>query len=268
MKKSLLRETAVSNQKSETLNNTPTRDHSALIVPIGTIQVVNKNIRSELTNLTDLVESIRELGILQPLILNKKFELIAGFRRLEAAKQAGLTELPVRVGDLDGNRAAVVALVENIQREAMNPTDEINCIKHLLPIYDGNQTRLAEVLGKSKTYVSQCIKAAEFLKSHDVSTSKLSKSALFELASSANPKELLKQLQGNTVKEVREKKERKSSGPIPGGKSVDRVIKYSERRGGRCFNLRVNFDFDKTGSGDRERLLRQLHSIIKKIENL
>lgn len=62
------------------------------------------------------------------------------------------------------------------------------------------------------------------------------------------------------------KQKRKRSGPIPGGRAVDRVVRYKERRGGRAFTLRVHFDFDSSTAMDKERLITQLKSILKKLE--
>lgn len=62
------------------------------------------------------------------------------------------------------------------------------------------------------------------------------------------------------------KPKRKRSGPIPGGRAVDRVIRYKERRGGRAFTLSVHFDFDKTTFGDRQRLLCELKKVLKILE--
>jgi hypothetical protein len=59
---------------------------------------------------------------------------------------------------------------------------------------------------------------------------------------------------------------RKLSGPIPGGRAVDRVIQYTERRGGQAFTLRVNFDFDKSSDGDKYRIVNELRRLLKRFE--
>lgn len=245
------------------LDGQPGRDHQALILPLSVIKP-KENIRTDVTGIDELAESIRQHGLLQPLVVfkdNGGFTLIAGHRRLLALQKLDMKEAPVRIQAVDENHAQVLKLVENLQREDLSGADEIIAVAKLFIICNGNQTELAHVIGKSKTYVSRCLKAFEFIKTTGVATSQLSKSVLFELAENGASVKVLEDSDKPTVQEAR-----KPSGPIPGGRAVERVIAYRERRQGQAFSLRVNFDFDKTTEGDRERLLKQLKDIIKKIE--
>ena len=104
--------------------------------------------------LLDLTESIREKGVLSPLIVAQKdgdYLLVAGERRLRAAKQAGLTEVPVILRPLSDEEIAQIALIENIQRADLNVVEEANGYAALIKTYHYTQQQLADLMGKSRT---------------------------------------------------------------------------------------------------------------------
>ncbi len=105
----------------------------------------------------ELVNSIKEYGIIQPLIVsfsNGRYELIAGERRLRAAKAAGLAKVPVIVRDADKLAKLEVALVENIQRENLNPIDLANAYKKLMAEFNFSQEDVSKKVGKSRSGVA------------------------------------------------------------------------------------------------------------------
>lgn len=107
--------------------------------------------------LNELAESIRQHGIIQPLVLRKvadKFEIIAGERRYKAAYIAGLTKVPAVIIDLNDNESAEVAIVENIQRRDLSPIEEAKSYKKLLDRGYLTQDQLASRMGKTQATVS------------------------------------------------------------------------------------------------------------------
>ena len=112
--------------------------------------------------LIELRDSIREFGILQPLILKKEsngeFMLIAGERRLRAAKMAGLDKVPAIIREASEEEAGMIALVENIQRENLGYIEEAKAYKHLMEKYNINQMELAERIGKNQSTISNKIR--------------------------------------------------------------------------------------------------------------
>jgi ParB family chromosome partitioning protein len=107
--------------------------------------------------LNGLADSIRQYGILQPLNVRKQgktFELIAGERRLRAARMAGLTEVPCLILDADMRESSVIALVENIQRRDLDYIDEAEAIARLIRTYGITQEEAAKRLGKSPSAIS------------------------------------------------------------------------------------------------------------------
>lgn len=115
-------------------------------------------------SLRALSESIREHGVVQPLILrhdkddDRKYELIAGERRLRAAKMAGLTTVSALVRDYSDEQSAEIAIIENLQREDLNPLEEGLAYERLIRDYHFTQEKMADVIGKSRSYVTNTIR--------------------------------------------------------------------------------------------------------------
>jgi len=115
--------------------------------------------------LDDLVKSIQKKGVLQPLLVRSipmgGYEIIAGERRFRASQKAGLREVPVIIKDFDDKDALEVALIENLQREDLNPLEEAEAYIRLLKEYQYTQESLAEVLGKSRSYIANMMRLVE-----------------------------------------------------------------------------------------------------------
>lgn len=113
-------------------------------------------------DLADLARSIRKHGVVQPVVVRKsgieKYEIIAGERRWRAAQQAGLTELPVLIRDVDDKTALEIAIVENVQRSDLNPLEEALGYEQLMSSYGYTQNDLGEVIGKSRSHVANSLR--------------------------------------------------------------------------------------------------------------
>lgn len=127
---------------------------------------IKTNPRQPRTNFNDpaldeLVQSIREYGIIQPLVVTKTadgYELIAGERRLRAAQKIGLTEVPIVVREAGDQEKLELALIENIQREDLNPVELAIAYKRLAEEFNLNQEQLAKKLGKSRPAVTNTLR--------------------------------------------------------------------------------------------------------------
>ncbi len=111
--------------------------------------------------LQELSESIKQYGIIQPLLVQKKddyYEIIAGERRWRAAKKAGLEDVPVIIRDLSEQEIVEISLIENIQREDLNPIEEALAYKRLLDEFDLKQDEVAEKVSKSRTAVTNSLR--------------------------------------------------------------------------------------------------------------
>lgn len=111
--------------------------------------------------LLELSESIKQFGVLQPLIVQKRdgyYEIIAGERRWRAAKMAGLKEIPVIIRDYSNQQIVEISLIENIQRENLNPIEEAIAFKRLLTEFHLKQDEVAERVSKSRTAVTNSMR--------------------------------------------------------------------------------------------------------------
>jgi len=118
-----------------------------------------KNFEQE--SLEELAESIKTYGIIQPIVVSKKdgyYSIVAGERRWRAAKLAGLEEIPAIVRDDDEQINKEIALIENIQREDLNPFEKALGIRHLMEKYGLTQEQVAKKLGKSRSSISNTVR--------------------------------------------------------------------------------------------------------------
>ena len=113
----------------------------------------------------DLVASIKTKGVLQPLLVRPKslggYEIIAGERRYRASQLAGLIQVPVIIKNFNDKDALEVALIENLQREDLNPIEEGEAYARLMKEFAYTQETLAEVLGKSRSYIANTLRLLE-----------------------------------------------------------------------------------------------------------
>ena len=115
--------------------------------------------------LQELADSIKSQGIIQPIVVRQiafqKYEIIAGERRWRAAQLAGLSEVPVVIKEIDDRAAMAIALIENIQREDLNPLEEAESLKRLLDEFNMTHQLVAEAIGKSRTTVTNLLRLME-----------------------------------------------------------------------------------------------------------
>ena len=114
-------------------------------------------------SLSDLEKSIKERGIIQPIIVrksneNSKYEIIAGERRWLAAQKAGLHEVPVVVTEADDLKSLEFAIVENVQRNDLNPLEEAQGYQRLINDFSYDQEKVSKFIGKSRSYITNCLR--------------------------------------------------------------------------------------------------------------
>lgn len=147
------------------VNNTDeiSNNDSIITIPINLIKPNEEQPRKNFDNdkIAQLAESIKEHGIIQPLILKKDedtYIIIAGERRWRAAKSIGLKEVPAVIMNLSDKDVLEVSLIENIQREDLNPIEEAIAYKKLLEDFNLTQEELGKKVGKSRTVITNCIR--------------------------------------------------------------------------------------------------------------
>lgn len=191
--------------------------------------------------LADLVSSIKNKGVLQPLLVRKKagkedfYEIIAGERRWRASRQAGLEEVPVIIKDFSDKETLEVALIENLQRQDLNPLEEAQGYLRLLKEFNHTQEGLASVVGKSRPYVANMMRLLglpESVKQY-LEQGVLSAGHARALLNSKNPEKLAKKVidQGLNVRQTEhlaviegEKKQRESKTISVGGRKDSDIM--------------------------------------------
>lgn len=145
-------------------------DGSLREIPIDLLQRGAYQPREDMRQeaLEELAESIRVQGIVQPIVVRavagrdasgaQQYEIVAGERRWRAAQIAGLAEIPAVVRDIPDSAAIAVALIENIQRENLNPLEEAQALRRLIDEFDLTHQEAAEAIGRSRTAVSNLLR--------------------------------------------------------------------------------------------------------------
>ena len=134
-----------------------------LQLPISHIRTSKYQPRTDFNEekLNDLVNSIREKGVVQPVLVRKTpdgYELIAGERRLRAVKNLGIDKIPAIVKDVADIDMLEISLIENIQREGLNPIEEANAFQKFITDFNFTQDRIAKALGKDRTTIANIIR--------------------------------------------------------------------------------------------------------------
>lgn len=115
----------------------------------------------DVEKISSLGESISEHGLLQPIVLKKTgglYEIIAGERRWRACKQIGLKKIPSIIKDVDSSTIAQLALIENLQREDLNPIEEAMAYHRLIDDYQITQEKMSKIAGKSRVYITNTMR--------------------------------------------------------------------------------------------------------------
>lgn len=206
--------------------------------------------------LGDLVASIKEKGIIQPLVVRRKsdhYELIAGERRWRAAQKAGLREVPVVIQDVSDDVALEMALIENIQREDLNAVEEAQAYHELMHKFDLSQEELAKRVGKERSTVANALRLLKLpveIK-QDIVEERISMGHARALLSLHDP-ELLKEARAELLKKhlsVREtenlvKRLRESTPPPKPKKERDHnmadLVEQLKRRFGTRVDIKLN----------------------------
>lgn len=159
----------ISNRQVPPINNSPgttnlPQAHEGVHkVPLADVRTNPSQPRLSIAQegLDELIASVKAHGILQPLVVmrtNGGYEIIAGERRYQAAKAAGLTTLPVVIRDVSKQQQLELALVENLQREDLNPLEEAKAYQRLVDEFNATQEQIAKQVGKSRSYVANSLR--------------------------------------------------------------------------------------------------------------
>lgn len=235
-----------------------------------------------------LAESIQQHGLLQPLLvrvdphMDNMYEIIAGERRWRASQKAQLHEVPVIVLDLDDVQALEIALIENLQREDLNPIDEALGYQKLMSDYGHTQEKLAEALGKSRSHIANMVRLLNLPGGVQtmVAESSLSMGHARALITAKDPQALAKQVvqQGLSVRDTEKlvaaasdkpKKAKSGAGKVkPSQKDADTIA--LEQEVSNSIGMKVNIDSANGQSGKLSiefKTLEQLDEILHRLSH-
>jgi len=148
----------------DTDSRMPAADRSLRSLPVEIIQRGKYQPRIDMhpESLRELADSISEQGVVQPIVVRSigagRYEIIAGERRWRAAQQAGLHEIPAVIREADDRAAIAIALIENIQRENLNPLEEARALKRLIEEFEMTHEQAAQAVGRSRAAVSNLLR--------------------------------------------------------------------------------------------------------------
>jgi ParB family chromosome partitioning protein len=229
----------------------------------------------DVDRLTELAESIKAQGVIQPIVAREvgkdRFEIIAGERRWRAAMQAGLDDVPVVLREVDDRAVIAMALIENIQREDLNPLEEAVALSRLIDEFSLTHQQAAEAVGRSRAAVSNLLRLLELpepirllLESRQLEMGHAR--ALLTLAPAA-ANGLAKEAaeQGLSVREVERRAQQLAQGKIPArkpakakGKGADADILALERELSERLGAKVAVQH---GRGGRGKLVVEYHGL-------
>jgi ParB family chromosome partitioning protein len=232
-------------------------------IPIEKIVTNQMQPRRDMGDLAELTDSIRENGIIEPVIVKPKdgiFEIIAGERRFRAAKEAGLSEIPCIEHDIPDNEALEMSIIENIQRKDLNVFEQAYSIHSLAEIYGYTHEEIAKKIGKSRVTVTELIRVTDLPEEIREKCLQLgidSKTFLLELTKVGElekMEEILSQYGKKPFSRELIKEQRKNEGPKP--------FKFNFISDDK--KVKINFQF-KQENVDRERVIAVLEKLIKDI---
>jgi ParB family chromosome partitioning protein len=230
--------------------------------------------------LESLAESIKVQGVLQPILVRRnpaeadRYQIIAGERRFRAAGLAGLTEIPTLLRDMDDSDAAVVALVENLQRQDLNPLEEAEGYQRLLDDFGLTQEALGYAVSKSRSHISNTVRLLRLPEAvkREVRVGSLSSGHARALLNAPNPQALAEQItrRGMSVRQAETlvaKSVAARGAPRP-AKPERLDLEDLERRATEQIGCRVSISVNRSGGGELSiqfRDARQLEELIARL---
>ena len=239
------------------------------LIPVEEIDPNPNQPRQSIGDLTELTASIREKGLLEPILvrpLGGRYQIIAGERRYRAAVEVGVDELPCIVRECDDAEGLELALVENLQRKDLNPFEEADGLRTLAERYGYTHETMAERLGKSRSSITETLSIAgmpeqvrQLCRLADIG----SKSLLLQVVRQATPEKmvaLVERLQTGGLKTRQEARRlgRDARRKVSRGRPRNYVFRYAPSD--KSFAVAVRF---KRSQVEREDLVRALQSIIE-----
>jgi len=239
------------------------------MISINKIDASPHQARTELGDIEELMASIKEKGILQPIIVREKngrYEIIAGERRCIAAKNVGLKDVPCIEMNVSDNEAMEIALIENLQRKDLNIFEEADGLNGLADIYGYSHKQISEKVGKARSTITEIISISKIpkeIRNLCEEFSIKSRSTVIEIAKQENEDNMYRLIMEIKKRELKREDTRDLSKMIKGKeKKIDKyVYKYEEKD--KSFKLKIEFKQQRV---TKDEIVQILEKLIKKLK--
>lgn len=226
--------------------------------------------RSEMGDIQDLMASIKEKGILEPILVRPRqggrYEIIAGERRYMASKKLGLKDIPCIEKIVEDNEAMEIALIENLQRKDLDVFEEADGLLALAEVYGYSHQRISERIGKARSTVTESINLSKIPKEvrelcHRFNI--FSRSTLIEIAKQKSTEDMMALVQYIQERDLRREDTRELSKRIKGSEKKAKRFVYNYRPKGSDYRLRLEF---KKQEITRDEIIHVLEEILKSLK--
>jgi ParB family chromosome partitioning protein len=238
------------------------------IVPIDQLDANPNQPRQVMGDLSELMASIAEKGIIEPIIVRqrgRRFQIVAGERRYQAAVQVGLRDIPVVIREIDDNEVIEIALIENIQRKDLTPFEEAEALHSLAAKCGFTHEDMARRLGKSRTSITESL-ALHQMPDEVKNLCRLadihSKSVLLQIVRQGDPQKMVALVEklsrdGGTTREAVRKETAKPKAGRP------KAYVFSYKAPTKAFKLQLRFTKSRV---ERDEVISALQEIIKQLK--
>ncbi|MFC2164830.1 ParB/RepB/Spo0J family partition protein [Acidobacteriota bacterium] len=239
------------------------------MIPLDKIDPNPQQARSKMGDIKDLMASIKEKGVLEPILVRPKqgrYEIIAGERRFMASSRLGLKDIPCIEKNVEDNEAMEIALIENLQRKDLDFFEEADGLLALADVYSYSHQQIADKIGKARSTITESINLSKIPKKIRDLCQKfniLSRSTLIEIARQKNIEDMIALVQYIQERDLRREDTRELSKKIKGSEKKTKRFVYNFRPKDADYRLRLEF---KKQEISREDIISVLEEILESLK--
>ena len=246
--------------------------HIGSMLPLSLIEPNEEQPRTNMGNIEELAASIREKGVLEPILVRSlgqnRYQIISGERRYRAAGLAGLDEIPAIELDVDDKETLEIALIENIQRKDLTPFEEAEGFLLLQQRFHYTHEKIAQVIGKSRTTITETLTINDIpdrIRAMCREAGISNKSVLVQIARAGSEEAMEQVVRGYAAGELSREDVRKQTASKPQPKKAGRPKNYSFELKDKSLPFRLNLTFNKPDV-DRREVIDAVREILRRLE--
>ncbi|MBU4495059.1 MAG: ParB/RepB/Spo0J family partition protein [Acidobacteria bacterium] len=231
-----------------------------------------QNARTEIGDITALAHSIKEKGVLEPILVrpkNGRYQIIAGERRFKASKKAGLSDIPCIEMNVKDNEAMEIALIENLQRKDLDVFEEADGLKTLAEMYGYNHQKISEKIGKARSTITEIINISRIPQEIRRLCGEFnikSRSTLLEIAKQKDKEKMMQLFYAIRDRDLRRDDTRDLSKVIKGQPVSNKIKRYVynyKPEGSDSYRLRLEFKQEKVSKNEVIAILEEILNKLK-----